>query len=256
MEVALAVDRLTKEFPGKARPALDGVSFTVTAGRVCALLGANGAGKTTLVRILATLTAPTAGSAAVLGHDVGADGRAARRCLGVVGQYAAVDDVLTGSANLVVVARLHGLRRAAARHRADELLDRFGLAGAGDRPVSAYSGGMRRRLDLAAALVTDPRVLLVDEPTTGLDPVARRELWATLRTLVQLGTTVLLPTQHLEEADALADDVVLLRDGTVLLAGPAAEVRSLGGPPRTVLREPSLEDVYLRLHATHEEGAR
>lgn len=247
--LAIEVRDLTKSFPGKDEPALDGVDLTVAPGRVLALLGANGAGKTTLVRVLATLTLADGGTARVLGHDVRTDGHHVRALIGLVGQVAAIDEGLTGRDNLVLFARLRGLDRRAARARADELLAQFGLVEAARRTVATYSGGMRRRLDLAAGMVTTPEVLVVDEPTTGLDPQARRDLWETLRSLVAAGTTVLLTTQYLEEADALADDVVILREGRVLATGTPAELKRLVGEPRMELREPTLEDVYLHLHA-------
>lgn len=249
---AIEVTGVRKSFDGNARPALDGVDLTVEAGRICALLGANGAGKTTLVRILTTLTSMDAGSARVAGHDVATEGHAVRAAIGLVGQSAAVDEVLSGRRNLVLLGRLAGLTRAEARARAAELLTGAGLDEAADRPVAGYSGGMRRRLDLVAGLVTTPQVLVVDEPTTGLDPQVRRDVWAVLRGLADGGVTVLLTTQYLEEADALADDVVILRDGQVIATGTPAELGRIVGEPRMVLRPPSLEDVYLHLHADQE----
>lgn len=238
-----------KSFPGMDRPALDGVDLAVGPGRICALLGANGAGKTTLVRILTTLTAPDGGQARVAGHDVRTAPAAVRASIGLVGQNAAVDEVLSGRRNLVLFGRLSGLTAADAQSRAEALLAWAGLADAPDRPVATYSGGMRRRLDLAAGLVTTPEVLFVDEPTTGLDPQARREIWAAVRALAEGGVTVLLTTQYLEEADELADDVVILREGRVIATGTPAELGRLVGEPQMVLRPPTLEDVYLHLHA-------
>jgi ABC-type multidrug transport system ATPase subunit len=239
-----------KHHRGADRPALDGVDLTVAAGRVCALLGGNGAGKTTMVRVLTTLTRPDAGTVRVAGYDTARDGTRVRAAIGLVGQYAALDEVLGARENLEMFARLAGLDRRRARARADELLATAGLTGTGRRPVSAFSGGMRRRLDLAASLITTPRVLFVDEPTTGLDPRARRDLWAAIRALADAGTTVLLTTQYLDEADALADDVVILREGSVIAQGTPADLRRLVGEPRWELREPTLEDVYLHLHTT------
>lgn len=209
--------------------ALDGFDLRVDRGAVCALLGRNGAGKTTAVRVLTTLLRADEGSATVDGHDVATQGEYVRRSVGLVGQHAAVDDVLTGRKNLTLFGRLNGLGTKAAAVRADELIERFGLDDAADRPVSGYSGGMRRRLDLAIGLVVAPSVLLVDEPTTGLDPEARRDLWASVRDLVADGVTVLLTTQYLEEAEALADQVAMLKDGSVVLEGSPAQLTSLVG---------------------------
>ncbi|MEV6732297.1 MULTISPECIES: ATP-binding cassette domain-containing protein [unclassified Streptomyces] len=209
--------------------ALRGLDLAVPEGTVCGLLGPNGAGKTTAVRILTTLTRPTGGRALVAGHDVTRDPAAVRRAIGVTGQYASVDGDLTGRENLRLFARLAGLRGAAGRARADELLDRFGLGEAADRVAATWSGGMRRRLDLAAGLITRPRVLFLDEPTTGLDPAAREQIWTSVRELVDKsaeGTTVLLTTQYLEEADRLADDVVVVDRGRAVAAGTPAELKS------------------------------
>ncbi|WP_238663259.1 ABC transporter ATP-binding protein [Kocuria carniphila] len=239
---------LTKMFPGSDRPAISEVDLTLSEGRVLAILGSNGAGKTTLLRMLTTLAAPTSGTAKVAGHDIIRDGSAVRGRIGVVGQYAAVDEVLSGRANLELFGRLLGLNRATAKRRAEELLSQFDLIDAADRPVGKYSGGMRRRIDLAVALICKPDVLFIDEPTTGLDPVARRDLWAAVKARVCEGTAVVLTTQYLEEADALADDVVILREGRVLVAGTSWELKRLAGEPRTEVREPTLEDLYLQLH--------
>ncbi len=247
-DLAVVVRGVRKTFPGMDRPALDGVDLAVGRGRICALLGANGAGKTTLIRILTTLTAPDGGEVRVAGHDVVRGAVAVRAAIGLVGQVAAVDEVLSGRRNLVLFGRLSGLSRDDACVRAEALLAWAGLTDAADRPVSTYSGGMRRRLDLTAGLVTTPEVLFVDEPTTGLDPQVRREVWAALRALADDGVTVLLTTQYLEEADELADDVVILREGRVVATGTPAELGALVGEPRLVLRPPTLEDVYLHLH--------
>jgi ABC-type multidrug transport system ATPase subunit len=239
---------ITKTYPRRNGPALAGIDLAVEPGHICALLGENGAGKTTLVRVLSTLTRPTEGRAEVAGYDVQRRGGEVRRRIGLVGQSASVDELLTGRANLAMFGVLSGLAPPAARTRADDLLERFGLAEAAERPVGDWSGGMRRRLDLAVGLLGTPDVLFVDEPTTGLDPHARRDLWRDLRALAADGTTILLTTQYLEEADELADQVVILRAGRVALAGAAHEVRRLAGEPRMELRRPTLEDVYLRLH--------
>ncbi len=224
----IQVDGLRKAYDG--REVLAGVDLDVPAGRVLALLGPNGAGKTTTVRILATLLAPDAGSVRVAGLDVVRDRSAVRRLIGLTGQAAAVDDLQTGRENLVTVARLGGLGRRAARERAAELLERFGLTEAADRRVGGWSGGMRRRLDLAAGLVGAPAVLFLDEPTTGLDPRSRAELWEVVAGLAAGGTTVLLTTQYLEEADRLADEVAVLDRGRVVERGAPADLkRRLGG---------------------------
>ncbi|MFI7395976.1 ATP-binding cassette domain-containing protein [Streptomyces tendae] len=207
--------------------ALRGLDLAVAEGTVCGLLGPNGAGKTTAVRLLTTLLRPDAGSARIAGHDLVREAAAIRRRIGVTGQYASVDGDLTGRQNLRLFARLHRVRDAAAR--ADELLDRFGLADAADRPASTLSGGMRRRLDLAASLVRRPEVLFLDEPTTGLDPASRNRIWEAVRALKADGTTVLLTTQYLEEADRLADDIALVDRGRVAHTGSPAELKALVG---------------------------
>ncbi|MET9105700.1 ATP-binding cassette domain-containing protein [Streptomyces zhihengii] len=209
---------------------LDGIGLRVERGTVFALLGPNGAGKTTTVRVLATLTTADAGTARVAGHDVVAERSLVRRAISLTGQYAAVDEKQTGEENLRMMGRLCGLSRPGARRRAAELLERFGLDHAGRRLVHTYSGGMRRRLDLAASLVGGPRVVFLDEPTTGLDPRSRRELWQVVRELTAGGTTVLLTTQYLEEADRLADRVALLDAGRIVAEGTAAELKAeVGG---------------------------
>ncbi|MEU9991276.1 ATP-binding cassette domain-containing protein [Streptomyces sp. NPDC048045] len=207
--------------------ALRGLDLAVAQGTVCGLLGPNGAGKTTAVRLLTTLLRPDAGSARIAGHDLVREAAAVRRRIGVTGQYASVDGDLTGRENLRLFARLHRVRGPA--DRAGELLERFGLAEAGDRKVSVYSGGMRRRLDLAASLVLRPDVLFLDEPTTGLDPASRNHIWQAVRELTAQGTTVLLTTQYLEEADRLADDIALVDRGRVAHTGSPAELKALIG---------------------------
>jgi len=204
---------------------LRGVDLAAEEGEVLALLGPNGAGKTTLVGVLATLVRPDAGTAHVGGYDVVREPQRARTVFSLTGQYAAVDDLLTGRENLRLMARLAHLPTAVGRRRADELLDVFRLADAADRLVRTYSGGMRRRLDLAVSLLTRPRVIFLDEPTTGLDPRSRGELWQVVRDVVGEGTTVLLTTQYLEEADALADRVAVLDRGSVIAEGTAAELK-------------------------------
>jgi daunorubicin resistance ABC transporter ATP-binding subunit len=214
--------------------ALDGLDLRVEAGTVFGLLGPNGAGKTTLVRILATLLPPTGGRAAVLGNDVVAEPLAVRRIIGMAGQLAAVDGELTGRENVEMVARLSRLPRAEARRRAGDVLDRFGLADVADRRATTYSGGMRRRLDLAAGLIARPPVVLLDEPTAGLDPRSRIELWAIVEELRREGATVLLTTQYLEEADRLAQRIGVVDHGRIVAHGTPAELKAAVG--RNVLR--------------------
>ena len=227
MTDAVRVEGLTKSFNGVK--ALDDVSFTVGPGTVFGLLGPNGAGKTTCIRILTTVIRADRGQASILGLDVERDARAVRLQLGLAGQYAAVDPNLTGRENLRLMGHLSQMRRTASRTRADELLSRFDLMAAADRPVRTYSGGMRRRLDVAAALVSRPPVLFLDEPTTGLDPGSRNELWEVIRELVHDGTTVLLTTQYLEEADRLAERLVVIDRGRVIANdAPAALKTRLG----------------------------
>src|SRR4051794_21874718 len=225
---AVVVEGVTKTFGTTA--ALAGVDLVVPEGTVFGLLGPNGAGKTTLVRVLATLLNPDAGRAEVFGRDVVADAPAVRELLGLTGQFAAVDEILSGRENLVMFGRLFDLSPADARRRADELLERFDLADAADRPARTYSGGMRRRLDLASSLLTRPRMLFLDEPTTGLDPRSRNQIWAIARELVRDGTTLLLTTQYLEEADELADRIAVIDHGRVIAEGTGNELKErIGG---------------------------
>jgi ABC-2 type transport system ATP-binding protein len=229
-EAAISVTGLVKSF-GDVR-ALDGVDLEVPAGSVLGLLGPNGAGKTTTVRVLTTLLKPDAGSVLVTGLDVVRDAAELRGRIGLAGQYAAVDENLTGLENLVMVGRLYGMRRAEAKRRGRALLERFDLVEAADRPVKTYSGGMRRRLDLGAALVARPPVLFLDEPTTGLDPRSRLEVWATIEGLVAEGTTVLLTTQYLDEADRLADLIAVIDRGRVIAEGTPDELKDRVGGER------------------------
>ena len=231
---AIEVEGLRKSF-GEVN-ALDGLDFVGPEGAVLALLGPNGAGKTTLVRALATLLRPDSGRALVLGRDVVADPFGVRREIGLAGQFAAIDEVLTGRENLEMVGRLYHLRRAEARRRAAEVLERFGLAQAADRRASTYSGGMRRRLDLAATLVGRPRVLFLDEPTTGLDPRSRAELWELIGELRARGTTILLTTQYLEEADRLAQLIAVIDQGRIVAEGTARELKERVGHDRVIVR--------------------
>jgi ABC-2 type transport system ATP-binding protein len=227
-EAIVEVEGLVKVFKGEVR-ALDGLSLAVEPGSVYGLLGPNGAGKTTLVRVLSTLLPPDGGTARVAGVDVRADPAGVRARIGLAGQSAAVDEVLTGRENVELVARLYGLPRRQARQRAGELLARIGLVEAADRQVKTYSGGMRRRLDLAASLVGRPQVLFLDEPTAGLDPASRRDLWALVGDLVDAGTTVLLTTQYLEEADRLADRVAVVDRGRLVSEGTADQLKDRVG---------------------------
>jgi ABC-2 type transport system ATP-binding protein len=223
---------LTKTYRSKSGPvhALAGLDLSVPRGSVKALLGPNGAGKTTVVKMLTTLIRPDSGTAFVDGIDVVADPKAVRRIIGVSGQYAAVDENLTGFENLEMVGRLYHLGATESRRRAQELIDLFELTAAGNRPVKGFSGGMRRRIDLAGALVINPKVLFLDEPTTGLDPRSRIALWNVIKRLVADGTTVLLTTQYLEEADQLSDDIVVIDDGRVIAEGTSDQLKAqIGG---------------------------
>lgn len=242
MSSGVQFDGIAKRFD--ATDALRGVTFRAEPGSVLGLLGPNGAGKTTAVRVMATLIEPDSGHATVAGHDVVHEPAAVRRALGLTGQFAAVDEVLTGRENLVLFARLCGLNRVEARDRAEALLDTFDLADAGPQRVGSYSGGMRRRLDLAASLVVEPEVLVLDEPTTGLDPRSRTSLWDLVRGLKDRGITVVLTTQYLEEADQLADDIVVIDHGEVVATGTPAELKArVGGVAvQAVATDPSRVD--------------
>ncbi|MCT9082270.1 ATP-binding cassette domain-containing protein [Streptomyces fulvoviolaceus] len=236
-DTAITVEGAHKKYGDKK--ALDGLDLTVVRGTVHGVLGPNGAGKTTLIRILSTLLRPDAGRIEVVGHDVVRAAYDVRLRIGLLGQHAALDEELGGRQNLEMFGRLYHLGVRHARVRADELLERFGLTDTGRKPVRAYSGGMRRRLDLAASLITEPEVLFLDEPTTGLDPRGRAEVWAAVRSLVGGGTTVLLTTQYLEEADQLADRISVVDAGRVIADGTADELKAMTGGDRidVVLRD-------------------
>src|SRR5688572_6280170 len=227
MSYAIETKGLTKSF-GETR-ALDGVDLQIRAGTVYGLMGPNGAGKTTMIRILATLLRPDAGTARVLGHDVVREAAAVREKVSLTGQYASVDEDLTGHENLVLVARLLGLSWRQARARAAELLDAFALTEAAARQVSTYSGGMRRRIDIAASLVAIPQILFLDEPTTGLDPRGRNQVWELVRRIAAEGTTVLLTTQYLDEADRLAERLAVIDHGKVIAEGTSRELKTSVG---------------------------
>jgi ABC-2 type transport system ATP-binding protein len=245
LEPAIRVRSIHKSF--KEVQVLQGVDFDVTAGSIFALLGSNGAGKTTVVRILSTLLKADSGSATVNGYDVDAQPGDVRESISLTGQFAAVDEVLTGRENLVLVAQLRHLKNP--RAIADDLLARFQLTEAGNRRASTYSGGMRRRLDISMSLIGNPPIIFLDEPTTGLDPQARIEVWQTVKQLAGQGTTVLLTTQYLDEAEQLADRIAILHKGTIIQNGTLTELKRLLPPAKVeyVEKQPSLEDVFLAL---------
>ena len=242
---AIVVSGLKKSY--KELHVLRGVDFEVAAGSIFALLGSNGAGKTTIVRILSTLLTHDAGTATVNGVDVAADPLAVRESISLTGQFAAVDEVLSGRENLILVARLRHL--ANPGQIADDLLDRFSLTEAASRKVATYSGGMRRRLDIAMSLIGSPKVIFLDEPTTGLDPEARQDVWAIVRELASHGTTVLLTTQYLEEAEQLADRIAILHEGRIIANGTLDELKRLLPPAKVeyIEKQPSLEEIFLTL---------
>lgn len=246
---AIEVVGLRKSYRSKSgtQLVLDGVDLVVPTGTITALLGPNGSGKTTTVGILSTLLRADAGTVRVAGHDIAREPDAVRASIGVTGQITAVDDLLTGTENLRLMADLHHLGRVAGRRRVADLLDRFGLAEAAGKPVATYSGGMKRKLDLAMTLVGAPSVVFLDEPTTGLDPRSRRALWDEVRALVAGGTTILLTTQYLDEADRLADSVAVLTGGRIVAEGTPAELKAVHDTG-------SLDDVFLALTAPPTEA--
>ena len=233
---------VAKTFGGSV-PALRDVSFFVPTGSVCALLGHNGAGKTTTVNILSTLIRPSSGQALVAGYDVAREPAKVRQSIGVTGQDAALDIRMTGRENLVLFGRLRGLSRAQARARADELIDQFDMGHAADRLVNGYSGGMRRRIDIAVSLVVPPKVLFLDEPTTGLDPRSRRDVWNLVSSMKAEGITVLLTTQYLEEADVLSDSIVILNAGQIVARGTSDELKQQTGSSYCEMRPVNVDDL-------------
>lgn len=245
LPVSIEMREVVKSF--KDLHVLRGVSFTVEPGSIFALLGSNGAGKTTIVKILSTLLAPDSGTATVNGHDVTTDPQATRESISLTGQFAAVDGVLTGRENLILVARLR--HQAEPKQIADRLLEQFNLTDAAHRRAAAYSGGMRRRLDIAMSLIGDPAVVFLDEPTTGLDPEARQDVWKIVQNLSSNGTTVLLTTQYLDEAEQLADRIAVLHRGHIIANGTLSELKALLPPAKIeyVEKQPTLEEIFLTL---------
>lgn len=240
-DLAIQLDAVTKRFGD--HQALRGVTFSAPVGSVLGVLGPNGAGKTTTINILSTLTQPSGGTATVAGFDVVKQAKRVRAAIGLTGQYAAVDELLTGRENLVLFARLRGMDRRRARERADEMLATFSLSDAGDKRVTTYSGGMRRRVDIACGLVVPPKVVFLDEPTTGLDPRSRREVWDLVGSLSEQGITTLLTTQYLEEADALSDSIVVIDRGQVIADGTPEELKNKVGGTFCQVTPTNLADV-------------
>lgn len=251
MEKAIEVKGLQKSY--KHLPVLKGVDFEVERGTIFALLGSNGAGKTTIVKILTTLLKPDGGTAVVNGFDVAAKPDDVRQSISLTGQFAAVDEILTGRENLIMIARLRHLENP--RQVADDLLKSFGLTDAADRRVSTYSGGMRRRLDIAMSLIGKPQLIFLDEPTTGLDPEARIEVWKIVNELADGGTTVFLTTQYLEEAEQLADQIAILHEGRIIVSGTLEELKKLFPPAKVeyVEKQPTLEEIFLAIIGKKEE---
>lgn len=252
MEKAIEVKGLKKSY--KHLPVLKSVDFEVERGTIFALLGSNGAGKTTIVKILTTLLKPDGGTAVVNGFDVAAKPDDVRQSISLTGQFAAVDEILTGRENLIMIARLRHLENPC--QIADDLLKRFGLTDVADRRVSTYSGGMRRRLDIAMSLIGKPQLIFLDEPTTGLDPEARIEVWKIVNELADGGTTVFLTTQYLEEAEQLADQIAILHEGRIIVSGTLEELKKLFPPAKVeyVEKQPTLEEIFLAIIGKKEEA--
>jgi len=252
LNTAIKVNGLQKSY--QKLHVLKGVDFEVEKGSIFALLGSNGAGKTTIVKILTTLLNQDSGTATVNNFDVAAKPDDVRQSISLTGQFAAVDEILTGRENLVMIARLRHLKNP--RQVADELLNRFGLTDAADRRVSTYSGGMRRRLDIAMSLVGKPQLIFLDEPTSGLDPEARLEVWKTIKELASNGTTVFLTTQHLEEAEQLADQIAILHEGRIIVSGTLADLKKLFPPVKVeyVEKQPTLEEIFLAIISMKEKS--
>lgn len=250
-DIAIQVKDLKKSF--KTTEVLKGVDFEVMRGEIFALLGSNGAGKTTIVKILTTLLKEYGGTAIVNGFDVASKPDYVRQSISLTGQFAAVDEILTGRENLIMIARLRHLKNPL--QVADDLLNRFGLTEAASRKVSTYSGGMRRRLDIAMSLVGKPQIIFLDEPTTGLDPEGRNEVWKTVKELAKNGTTVFLTTQYLEEAEQLADQIAILHEGRIITSGTLAQLRMLFPPTKVeyVEKQPTLEEIFLAITGKKEE---
>lgn len=245
MEKAIAVKGLEKSY--KKLHVLKGVNIEVSRGSIFALLGSNGAGKTTIIKILTTLLKPDGGTASVSGFDVAAKPERVRQSISLTGQFAAVDEILTGRENLILIARLRHIKNP--REVANDLLKRFGLTDAADRRVATYSGGMRRRLDIAMSLIGEPQLIFLDEPTTGLDPEARIEVWNIVKELANGGTTVFLTTQYLEEAEQLADQIAILHEGRIIANGTLTELKKLFPPAKVeyVEKQPTLEEIFLAI---------
>lgn len=248
---AIQVKDLRKSF--KDIKVLKSVNFEVRCGEIFALLGSNGAGKTTIVKILTTLLKQDGGTATVNGFDVVSKPDSVRQSISLTGQFAAVDEILTGRENLIMIAKLRHLKNP--RQVSDDLLNRFGLTDAADRRVSTYSGGMRRKLDIAMSLIGEPQLIFLDEPTTGLDPEARIEVWKTVKDLANNGTTVFLTTQYLEEAEQLADQIAILHEGRIIVKGTLAELKKLFPPAKVeyVEKQPTLEEIFLAIISKKEE---
>lgn len=251
-EIAISAQGLKKSY--KNIPVLEGVDFEVKTGSIFALLGSNGAGKTTIIKILSTLLKQDSGNAMVNGFDVASKPDRVRQSISLTGQFAAVDEILTGRENLIMIARLRHLSNP--HQIADDLLKRFGLADAADRRASAYSGGMRRRLDIAMSLVGNSQLIFLDEPTTGLDPEARIEVWKIVKELAGSGTTVFLTTQYLDEAEQLADRIAILHEGKIIVSGTLEELKKLLPPAKVefIEKQPTLEEIFLAIIGTKNEN--